>query len=106
MPRTHDCRDVPVARSFLARTAGLLGRPADASLFIPRCASIHTWFMAHAIDVIFLDDVHVVVAIHHSLAPWRIAHGGARARDVVELPAGAARQRGFEVGDVVSLAAT
>lgn len=104
MPHTHDCRDVPIARSFLARTAGLLGKPADASLFIPRCASIHTWFMAHAIDAVFLDDAHVVVSIHHSLAPWRTAHGGARARAVLELPAGAAHQRGFVIGDVVLLA--
>ena len=49
---------IHVARSFLQRARGLLGRAplaADEALLIRPCSSIHTFGMRFAIDVVFID---------------------------------------------------
>jgi uncharacterized membrane protein (UPF0127 family) len=93
-----------VARSFLARGRGLLGRsslPAGAALVIYPEWSIHMFFMRFPIDVLFVDAGHRVVALHESLPPWHPGAGVApwRGRYVVELPAGAIRASATAVGD-------
>ena len=50
--------NLEIARSFFERGQGLLGRShldPQAGLWIPRCNSIHTFFMKFSIDCIFLD---------------------------------------------------
>ncbi|MFT0548097.1 DUF192 domain-containing protein [Allopusillimonas ginsengisoli] len=78
------------AHSFVARLRGLLGRPrpdAYAGLYLPGCRSIHTFGMAYAIDVLFVDRCGHVLKRIDALPPWRIAIC-LRADGVVELPAG------------------
>ncbi len=56
------------------RMKGLLGRtslPVDEALWFPHETSVHTFFMKFAIDVAFLDRRGRVLALYHSLKPWR-----------------------------------
>src|SRR5687767_14174616 len=99
---------VEVAETMRSRAVGLLGRTSLApgtGMYLSPCLQIHTWFMRFAIDVIFIDRDGEVVRVHDSLAPFRLAWGGLRARAVLELPAGTARQAGLQRGDRLELEA-
>jgi uncharacterized membrane protein (UPF0127 family) len=98
---THDFTHVPVAQG-LRRLTGLIGR-RDLFLLIPDCASVHTWLMRSAIDIVFLDGANTIVAIHAETQPWRIVFGPQGTRSALELPPGHARGRGMAVGHRVSL---
>jgi hypothetical protein len=95
-----------VARSLRDRTVGLLGTtelPPGQGLWIERSPSIHMFFMRFAIDAVFVDRDRRVVRIVERLRPWRIVVWVRGARDCLELPAGAARSAGIEVGDELAL---
>lgn len=78
-----------VARTFPARARGLIGTKTLApgeGLLIERCNAIHTFFMAFAIDAIFLDAENRVVRTVRGIRPWRLfVWGGFRARKVLEV---------------------
>jgi len=98
---TADVADTPASRR-----RGLLGRTGlapGAGLLIRPCSSIHTWFMRFPIDVVFLDRAGCVLKVVESLAPWGLASGGLRARDTLELPAGAAGAAGLRPGDALTI---
>jgi hypothetical protein len=83
-----------------ARMRGLLGRKgleAGEGLLIPKTSSIHMFFMAFAIDAVFLDRELRIRRIARDLRPWRIAWKRG-SKSVLELPAGAAAAAGLEVG--------
>lgn len=91
-----------VARSFLRRGLGLLGRPslpAGSGLLIEPCSSIHMLFMRFPIDAIFVDRQGQVAALYPSLPPWRLYAGHRRARYVLELPAGVIAATQTTIGD-------
>jgi uncharacterized membrane protein (UPF0127 family) len=94
------------AESFFERLLGLMGRknfPADRdALVFEDCNAIHCCFMRMAIDVIFVDSSGHVVKCCHSLKPWRLAFGGAKACTVIELPAGTLLENKTEPGDRLS----
>jgi hypothetical protein len=96
------CERLERADTWRARLVGLLGRdglpPGDGLLLDP-CNSVHTFFMRFPIDVAFLDDSGVVVALNHRLQPWRATRVHLRARTTLELPAGALGAGGVLVGD-------
>ncbi|MGN0847274.1 MAG: DUF192 domain-containing protein [Kiritimatiellia bacterium] len=80
--------DAVVARSFIARLCGLMGRPAlpaGEGLLILRCNAIHTFFMRFTIDATFLDAEDRVVKVVRGIRPWHpFVWGGWRARKVLE----------------------
>ena len=81
--------EVPVAHGLRARLLGLallrLDR-AGPGLLIPRCASVHTFGMCFALDVVFLDSSGRALRQVRGVPPWRIvALRGAHA--VLETPA-------------------
>ncbi|ABU57771.1 DUF192 domain-containing protein [Roseiflexus castenholzii] len=93
-----------VARSLLARGRGLMGRtnlPAGYGLILVPESSIHMFFMRIPIDVLFVDRQHRVIGVREALPPWHPFAGVApwRGHYVVELPVGAIRASGTEVGD-------
>jgi uncharacterized membrane protein (UPF0127 family) len=57
------------------------------------------WLMRFAIDAIFIDRAGRVVRVAERLPPWRFAIAAKGARDVLELPAGAAARAGTQAGD-------
>jgi uncharacterized membrane protein (UPF0127 family) len=81
--------EVPVARGLRTRLLGLaLLRPDCASpgLLIPRCASIHTFGMRFALDVVFLDAEGRAIRSVCTVPPGRVIRcRGADA--VLEAPA-------------------
>ena len=81
-----------VARSFLSRAVGLIGRkglPPGEGLLILRCNAIHTFFMRFPIDATFLDSQDRVVRVVRNIRPWHpFVWGGWRARKVLETAAG------------------
>jgi uncharacterized membrane protein (UPF0127 family) len=93
---------VAVARSFLHRLRGLMGRsllePGEGLLIDP-CSSIHTCFMRFPIDVLYMGADDVVRRVDHGMRPWRIGPLFTGAAYVVELPAGTAREAGVATGD-------
>ena len=99
--------DVDVATSPLERMKGWMGRsniaPRDALLIQP-CNSVHTFLMRHPIDVVFLDRVGRVLAVHARVAAGRM-RGHWRAAAALELCAGRALELGIEPGLTLRLSA-
>lgn len=94
---------VQVAGTFWRRLKGLLGTksfPAGQALIIQPCASVHTFGMQYAIDVVFLDATHRVVKIVSNMEPNRVA-SASRASYVVELAAGTVSRTVTAMGDVI-----
>ena len=74
------------------RLRGLLGRkplePAAAQgLLIEPCASVHTFWMDYALDLVFLDRNNRVLGICEKVVPWS-TRGARGARKTLELAAG------------------
>lgn len=93
---------VILADSLWPRMKGLLGTSELApghGLILDPCNSIHTFFMAYAIDVIFVDKSHKIVEIMPAVKPWRLTRMIMKAHCVVELPAGSLEGTNAEVGD-------
>jgi uncharacterized membrane protein (UPF0127 family) len=94
------CERCGVARTLATRTRGLLGRRAlepGEGLLITRTSSVHTFFMAFRIDVVFLDRSLRVRSIARDVAPFRVV-GRLGRGCVLELAAGEARRVGIEQG--------
>lgn len=88
------------ATNFGSRLRGLLFAPTlrpGQALWIRPCNAVHTFGMAYAIDVVFLDAAGTVLRVVPALAPWRVAWHW-QARDVVELAAGEAAALGLARG--------
>lgn len=98
---------VRVASSSVDRSMGLLRTPEvkpGEGLWIERAPSIHMFFMRYAIDAVFVDKAGRVTKVVSNLKPWRIVWWARRARDCLELRAGAAAESGTQAGDELRLA--
>ncbi len=81
-------REVPVAEGFGARLLGLAllpARRAGPGLLIPRCASVHTFGMRFALDLIFFTEGAEVVAVRRAVPPNRFTRCRGAA-SVLEVP--------------------
>ena len=96
--------DWVVLDSFAQRLRGLLWRPPPLpaqAWCLPRCAAVHTWGMAHPIDIVFVAGKGEIRRVDAAVPPWRWrACPGARA--VVELTAGEAARLGWHCGSHVA----
>jgi uncharacterized membrane protein (UPF0127 family) len=91
-----------VARSWLARLRGLIGRRSlqtGEGLVIRPCNSIHTFFMAFPIGVLFVDAGNRVMRATTLIEAWRIGPIVPGASYVVELPVGAIEASQTVCGD-------
>ncbi len=80
-----------LATTFWQRLRGLQFRRAlhwDEGLLIVPCRSIHTHWMWFSIDVAMLSRDGEVLALHHSVRPWRMVAGPKLTQAVLEVPAG------------------
>ncbi len=82
--------DLEVANTFYKRLRGMIRRPISA-LYIPRCNSIHTYFMHKPIDVLFLDKNGEILFISRNVRSRRLRMCR-RAAHVLELDAHMAEQ--------------
>lgn len=95
---------IEVAETFRARTKGLLGRnslEAGKGLLIKPCKGVHTIGMKFPIDVVFLDNRNIIIAVIKELQPNRLTSIRPRAASVLELPAGTIEATALNVGDVI-----
>jgi uncharacterized protein len=93
--------DVRVADGPLARLRGLAGLrdlPGDAGLLLPGTASIHTFGMRFALDLVWIDTAGHVMRIDCTVRPCRL-RGCRGARAVIELRACDDGRRGCVVFD-------
>ena len=93
------------ARSFMARLKGWMFRdPPELSeaLFIPGCASVHTFFVRFPMDLLFLDRDSRVLSIREDTPPWRLA-GHPGADSTLELAAGRTRALGIRPGHTLRI---
>lgn len=94
------------ARGFRARLRGLMltrPLPPGQALLIPRCASVHTFFMRYALDLVYLDAHGTIVRLQRHVRPWRLSWGGAGARQVVEMTAGGIDRLGLQAGACMAI---
>lgn len=92
--------EVKIATSFWSRFKGLMGKkhiPSGFGLWFPSCSSIHCFFMRVPIDVIYLDEDDVVLAVD-TVSPWHIGKRHEGCRSVVEVASGYAAFAGISVG--------
>lgn len=95
------CARCLVASNIRRRMVGLVGRKElapDEGLLLKPANSIHTFLMRFPIDAVFLDRDQRVLKVVPTIPPGRVA-GAARARAVLELPAGRAAVAGVQVGE-------
>lgn len=90
-----------VADNFFDRFKGLIGvreLPMGEGVLISPCGSIHTFFMAMAIDVVYVNQQGVIVKIVEKLSPWLLSCC-LSATEVIEFSAGSVDNMGLQVGD-------
>lgn len=68
-------------------------------LLLCRCASVHTAFMRHALDVAYLDQYGRVLHCVTGLDPWRVSFGPRGTLHTLEFKAGDIEILGIGVGD-------
>ncbi len=120
---------VKTARGFWSRFRGLMfvnplsSTPHAQGLLIPRCPSVHGFFMRYALDVVYLASEHgsllntrgsTSYRVTHTshLKPWRFSMGKRwhppvgsgqsqplRSQHALELPAGSIAALGIAPGD-------
>ena len=91
-----------IAQTPWKRVVGLLGRkalPEEGALVIKPCNSIHTFFMAFTIDVLFLDPQNKIVKAIKNMSPNRLSPIVWTSKMVIELPAGRISQTRTQIGD-------
>ena len=80
-----------IAETAPERMRGLLGRVslgAGRGFLIPRCGSVHPFFMRFSIDLAFLDSESAVCRVVRHVPPFRIVWGGMGADGVLEIESG------------------
>lgn len=90
-----------VARDFISRFLGLMGRKAiatDEAVLFPKCNSIHTFFMRFPIDVVFLSAEGQVVEVIEAMKSWRLLLPRRGVRHTLELAAGNSKALGIAPG--------
>ncbi len=90
--------------TMLERMRGLLGADAlapNTGLWINSCNSIHSFFMAFNIDVLYLDKNNNVLRVIKDMRPWRF-NACWSARSVIELGQGQVDLLGIQLGDNVN----
>jgi uncharacterized membrane protein (UPF0127 family) len=97
---------VEQARTFAERSRGLLGRRGvDTGLVLKPAASVHTFGMAFAIDVAYVDRSGRVLAVR-TMAPQRLGLPRWRSRWILETEAGRMARWGVVPGAVLTLEGT
>jgi len=97
---------VTVAGTFFARAVGLLRHsalPVEEALLIPRCQSIHMFFMRFPIDVIFVDKNDCVVGLVRSIKPFRLSRIFFKASYAIEGAVGMIDRSKTEEGDLIEV---
>ena len=91
-----------VADTFFTRLKGLLGTPSlntGEGLLLVGEKSIHTFFMAFPIDVIYIDREKTVIKLNRNLVPNRIGKHISQSAYILEVPTGTIDRTRTATGD-------
>ncbi len=91
-----------VANTFLSRLKGLLGTSSlsqGEGLLLVGEKSIHTFFMAYPIDVVYINAEKTVIRLDRNLVPNRIGKHSAQSAYILELPVGVINSSRTDIGD-------
>lgn len=97
---------IDMAETLKERVVGLMFKQRSDDqygLYIPRCKSVHTFFMKYTLDLVFTDSEFNVVKTVKNLKPWRLSPLVFNAYGVVEFPAGVIEELKIDVGDKLEL---
>lgn len=89
-----------MADKFFSRMKGLLGTTQTNGLLIKPCNQVHCFGMKYSIDVVFLTKNNTVCHLQENMKPGSISPIIKKAKSVLELPAGEARN--IKIGDVLN----
>jgi hypothetical protein len=99
-----NCR---ICRNFFTRGIGLMFArkltPTVLAFEKKTIASIHTFFVRHSLDVLFLNDAGKVVDLVKGLSPSNIYTPKQKAMFVVELPTGTIARSKTKLGDRINV---
>jgi uncharacterized membrane protein (UPF0127 family) len=91
-----------LADTFWRRLRGLLGTTSlkrEEGLILVGEKSIHTFFMAFSIDVVYVDKNYQVIRTDVNMVPFRIGPFVARSAYVLEMPVGTIAATTTQIGD-------
>jgi len=95
-----------ICRNFLTRGVGLMFKkkmtPTVLAFRKQNTAAIHTYFVKHYLDVLFLNDQWEVIDLIEGLQPKNFYTPKQKAMFVVELPEGTISKSKTSVGDVIN----
>lgn len=93
------------ANRYFLRLRGLLGRtiPSGGGLLLTPCNDIHTFGMRYPIDAVYFDAAGRVLRVDDSLRAGKAWPAQRGAKRVLELPAGAAKERNIRVNDILEV---
>jgi hypothetical protein len=95
-----------ICRNFLTRGLGLMFKkkmtPTVLAFRKQNTAAIHTYFVKHYLDILFLNDQWEVIDLIEGLQPKNFYTPKQKAMFVVELPEGAIAKSKTSVGDVIN----
>ena len=97
---------IRVADKGWDRIVGLLKRRSldqGAGLLIVPTQAVHTFGMAFAIDLVFVDKRFKVIGVRENMRPYRISRVFWRAFGVFELPTGTVKDTQTAIGDQIRL---
>lgn len=105
---TYLATELMVARTHWSRFRGLMGTNGSRfrrgqGLWIVPSHGIHTFAMRFPIDVVYLDQEHLVIHVEEELKPWRMAAIRVHSASVLELPIGTIRDSKTVLGDQVDI---
>ncbi len=98
-----ECR---IRDNFFSRAVGLMFAkkltPTVLAFRRESTADIHTFFVRHYLDVLFLNDQWEVIELVQGLAPKKFYSPKSKAMFVVELPEGAIAKSKTELKDIIN----
>ena len=93
---------IEIANSFYKRLTGLIGKKdIDYGLLIPKCNSIHTYFMKENIDIVGLDINNEVIYKYENLDKNRVIriNNPAKTTSILEMPKNSTKK--IKIGSIL-----
>lgn len=79
------------------KTIGLIGKKrCQIPLLLMSCNRIHTYFMRFSVDVVYLSQDYVILAVEESIDPWKLGMLVDGCNHVLEMEAGTSKD--YQVG--------
>lgn len=94
--------EIKTANHFYTRLTGLIGQTnINYGLLIPKCNSIHTFFMKENIDIVGLDENHEVIYKYENLDKNRVIkiNYPLKKTSILELPANSTKK--IKIGTIL-----